>query len=109
MAAGNAPRALFDGEGVGPQLAAFFGVQEGVLVQMVYEKSAAERAGLKAGDVITKVNGMPVASLREISGIVRQANKKLVVFTVIRSRKEFTLNVEIAWNRPDPSDRDSVN
>ncbi len=108
MMGGDVPRALFAGEGLGPQLAAYFGVQEGVLVQMVYEKTPAERAGLKAGDVVTKVNGMPVATLREISGVVRQTNKKAVVFTVVREKKEIVLTIEIAWNH-DPNDRDAIN
>ena len=56
---------------------------------------------MKAGDVVTKVNGMLVSSPREISGIVRQA-KKTVVFTVVRNRKEITLSVEVAWLRPRP-------
>ena len=108
MMTGDVPRGLFAGEGLGPQLAAYFGVHEGVLVLAVDEKTPAERAGLKAGDVVTKVNGMPVASPREISGVVRQTNKKAVVFTVIRDKKEITLTIEIAWNR-DPNDRDAIN
>lgn len=97
MIAGDAPRVGFEGESLTPQLAEFFGVREGegVLVRAVVEKTAADKAGLKAGDVVTKVNGMPVASPREISGIVRQS-KKTVVFTVVRNKKEITLNVEIA-------------
>jgi len=107
MITGEAPRIGFLGEGLGSQLAEFFGVQEGVLVQTVYEKTPAERAGLKAGDVVTKVNGMPVASPREISGIVRQA-KKTVVFTVVRNKKEITLSLEIALAH-SPFESDSVN
>jgi len=106
--AGDAPQVGFVGEPLGPQLAEYFGVREGVLVQMVYEKTPAERAGLKAGDVVTRINGMPVASPREISGIVRQA-KKVVVFTIVRNKKEMTLNVEMAWVRYDLMERDPVN
>jgi len=104
----DAPKVGFEGEPLTPQLAEFFGVAqgEGVLVRTVVEKTPAEKAGLKAGDVVTKVNGMPVASPREISGIVRQSKK--VVFTVIRNKKEITLNVEVAWNS-GPFERDSFN
>ena len=38
------------------QLAEFFGVKEGVLVRSVNKGSAAEKAGIKAGDVIIKVD-----------------------------------------------------
>jgi serine protease Do len=93
-----APTVGFEGEPLTPQLAEFFGVHEGVLVRSVVERTPAAKAGLKAGDVVTKVNGMPVASPREISGIVRQATqaKKSVAFTVVRNRKEITLTVEMA-------------
>jgi S1-C subfamily serine protease len=107
MITGDAPRVGFTGEGLGSQLAGYFGVQEGVLVQTVYEKTPAERAGLKAGDVVIKVNGMPVANPHEISGIVRQA-KKAVVFTVVRNKKEITLNLEIALTH-SPFENDAVN
>ncbi len=97
-----APRIGFEGEPLTPQLAEFFGVHDGVLVRAVTEKTAAEKAGLKAGDIVTKVNGMPVTSPREISGIVRQS-KKTVIFTVVRNKKEMTLNLEVAMNRiPSP-------
>jgi len=109
MGAVDAPRAGFDCVDLMPQLAEFFGVQEGVLVESVTLRSPAERAGLKAGDIVTKVNGIPVANSREISFVIRQANKKLIAFTVVRNKKEVTLNIELAWNRADQSDRDLVN
>ena len=71
--------------------------EHGVEVKIVDENSPASKAGLKAGDVVTKVNGMPVARPGEIAGIVR-ISKKAVVFTVVRNKKEITLNVEIARN-----------
>ncbi len=92
-----------------PQLATFFGVTEGVLVESVAPRTSAEKAGLKAGDVITKVNGLPVNSVREVFGIVRQANKRVVAYTVVRNKKEMTLNIEVAWNRFGQSDRDLIN
>jgi serine protease Do len=42
--------------GENDQLAEFFGVSDGVLVRSVRKGSAAEKAGIKAGDVITKVD-----------------------------------------------------
>jgi serine protease Do len=95
---GEAPRVGFEGETLTPQLAAYFGVREGVLVRTVAPNTPAEKAGLKAGDVVTKVSGTPVSSPREISGLVR-AGHKTVTFTVMRNHKEITLNVEIAAAR----------
>jgi S1-C subfamily serine protease len=40
-----------------PQLADYFGVDDGVLVSSVTEESVAAAAGLQAGDVITSVDG----------------------------------------------------
>jgi serine protease Do len=95
---GQAPLVGFEGETLTPQLAAYFGVHEGVLVRTVTPNTPAEKAGLKAGDVVTKVAGTPVTSPREISGLVR-AGHKTVTFTVMRNHKEITLNVEIAEDR----------
>jgi serine protease Do len=101
----NAPRVGFEGEELNPQLAEFFGVKEGVLVRSVTAKTPAERAGLKAGDVVVKVNGTPVTSPREISSLVRNSGKKAVTFTVVRNKKEITLSVEVAEDRQPSSER----
>jgi len=90
-----APMIGIEGETLTPQLAQYFGVEEGVLVRTVNPHGAAEKAGLKAGDVIVKVNGTPVTSTREISGLLR-AGRKPMVFTVVRNHKEITLNIELA-------------
>jgi serine protease Do len=103
---GNSPIVGFEGEALNPQLAEFFGVKEGVLVRFVNAKTPAEHAGLKAGDVVVKVNGTPVTSPREITGLVMRSNrKKAISFTVIRNKKEISLNVEIAEERPAPPER----
>ena len=49
-----------------PELAEYFGVKSGVLVASVSADSPAAKAGLKAGDVITAVNGKSVSSPREL-------------------------------------------
>lgn len=85
-----------EGESLGSQLADFFGVKEGVLVRMVVKNSAAEKAGIKAGDVITKVNDSTVTSAREISSILRSNRaKKTFPVVLVRNRKEMTLTVTI--------------
>jgi serine protease Do len=89
------PMVGIEGETLTPQLAAYFGVKEGVLVMTVMPRTPAEKCGLKAGDVIVKVSGTPVTSIREISGLVRAAHKS-ATFTVVRNHKEITLNVELA-------------
>jgi serine protease Do len=88
----------YTSEPIEGQLAEFFGVKQGVLVRSVAAKSPAEKAGLKAGDVIVKANGTPVHSPREITGMMQ---KRKLSLTVIRVHKEMTLeliakNMEVA-------------
>jgi serine protease Do len=101
----DAPTVGFFGAALSSQMAEFLGVKEGVLVWEVAPKTPAERAGLKAGDVVIKVNGTPVTNPREITGLVRM-NKKMIVFTVVRNKKEMTLNVEGSENRQSPPERE---
>ena len=85
-----------EGESLGSQLASFFGVKEGVLVRSVVQDSAAAKAGIRAGDVIVKVDGEPVTSTREISSVLRSARSKHTLpVVVVRDRKEVTLSVTI--------------
>jgi serine protease Do len=88
-------------EPVEGQLADYFGVKNGVLVRSVIAKSPAERAGLKAGDVIVKADGNSVRSPREITGMLRrQGEKRRLSLTVVRSHKEMILEL-IAKNTVD--------
>lgn len=105
---GQTPLVGFDGETLTDQLAQFFGVKEGVLVRSVGPRTPAEKAGLRAGDVVVKVNGTPVTSPREISGMVNSSRRRNVTFSVVRNKKEITLEVEIAGLRPGNSDRDDL-
>ncbi|HET7697522.1 MAG TPA: PDZ domain-containing protein [Vicinamibacterales bacterium] len=54
-------------EGLDDQLAAYFGVKEGVLVKSVLADSAAQKAGIKAGDVITALNGSKVYDASDLN------------------------------------------
>lgn len=85
-----------ESESLGPQLAEYFGVKDGVLVRSVIKGSAAEKAGLKAGDVIVKVDGEKVATPREISDALHSTrSKKTVAFNIVRNRKEVNLNITL--------------
>jgi serine protease Do len=87
-----------EGESLGAerQLAEFFGVKDGVLVRQVLRNTPAERAGLKAGDVITKVDGTSVGSTRDISAQLRNArSNRSVTLTVVREKKELQLTATL--------------
>jgi len=76
------------------QLADFFGVKDGVLVKAVKRSSAAEKAGIKAGDVIVKVDDSKVGSSTEITRTLRGLrSKKTFTVTVVRNKKEIPLTV----------------
>jgi len=101
----TSPLVGIEGESLNAQLAAFFGVKQGVLVRSVNANTPAQHAGLKAGDVIVKVDGTPVTTPREITALVRSHRNKSLAFTVVRNKKEMKLNVEIAEDRSGSSDR----
>jgi serine protease Do len=85
-----------DCESLGSQLAGFFGVKEGVLVRAVTKDSPAEKAGMRAGDVIVKVDGEAVTGAHEITSLVRAArNKRTFPVVVVRDKKEVTLSVTV--------------
>jgi serine protease Do len=89
-----------EAEGLEGQLAQHFGVTRGVLVRSVVGGSAAAAAGLKAGDVITKVDGKDVDSPRELTQEVRsQSGARTVNLTVYRERKETQISVKFEDER----------
>jgi serine protease Do len=95
-----------EAESLGPQLAEYFGVKEGVLVRSVRENTAAQKAGIKAGDVITKVDGMPVTSPSELSGAVRSASaKKTYSVELMRERKAQNVSVMVEEGSERPRSR----
>lgn len=69
----------------------------GVIVVEVEEDSNAERAGLKAGDIITDFNGQKIETLDDLSGAINKCKPNdTVSFNIIRNgREEMTLNVTL--------------
>ncbi len=72
------------------------GTVTGVYVSEVQEGSAAEEAGLKKGDVVTKVNGKKVSKMAEMQEVLSQyrpGDKASV--TYMRDKKEYTKTVTL--------------
>ena len=85
-----------ESESLSDQLASYFGVKEGVLVRSVKKSSAAEKAGLKAGDVIVKVDSTKVATPKEIATQLRASrNKKVIPVQLLRDHKEMSIDVTL--------------
>ncbi len=84
-------------DGNNSQLAEFFGVKHGVLVRAVARDSAAAKAGIRAGDVITRICGQPLTDPKEINYCLRhgQHPAKSLPIEVVRDHKESTLKIVI--------------
>ena len=78
---------------LGKQLADYFGVQHGVLISSVEANSPADRAGLKAGDVVTEADGRKVDDASDLVGALGGKDEGEVTLTVVRDRKQRTVRV----------------
>jgi serine protease Do len=78
------------------QLAEYFGTKDGVLVSSVSDDSAAAKAGIKAGDVITSFNGSAVGDPQELRRRIQSLNDgDEFTVTVMRDRKPLTLKGKV--------------
>jgi len=86
-------------EPVADQLAKYFGVESGVLVRSVSEDSPAAKAGLKAGDVITAVDGRavkdPEGLRRAVADVADAGSGKEVTMSVTRDKKPMSIKVTL--------------
>lgn len=89
---------------VGPQLAAYFGVEHGVLVTTVIAESVAADAGLEAGDVLTAIDGAPVDDVetlhRRVAAITPPATVQIDV-----SRDGETITLQVRFEETPESSR----
>jgi len=87
-------------EALSPQLAEYFGVKEGVLVRSVTKNSAADKAGLKAGDIVMKMDDTKITTSREITSALRALRtKRTFPVVVMRNHQEMTLTMTIEERR----------
>jgi serine protease Do len=108
------PRLGIDAEDLAGQLGSFFGAPdgEGILVRSVNSGSPAEKAGVKAGDVITSLDGERIRSVGDLrQKLAAQHGEKdkdaeskdkeskdktrTVKLGVLRNKSEISLNVEL--------------
>ena len=79
-----------------PQLAAYFGVKTGVLVRTVLDDSPASHAGIKAGDVIVRVDEEPVVDISDLLNLLATARAKgSCQIAMMRERKETKVQVSL--------------
>lgn len=86
------------------QLAEYFGVKDGgILITSVTENSPAAKAGLKAGDVITAIDGEKVSSSGDITRALNKKETGEVSLTVIRDKNMRTVTLT-----PEKSEHPSI-
>lgn len=91
-------------ESLSSQLAEFFGVKEGVLVRSVEKGSAAEKAGIKAGDVIVRADNEKLTDRADLSRVLRNHREggKLPL-GIVRDKREQTVTVDLPARNPHDS------
>ncbi len=91
----------FSGREITEQMSKMYGFPQGVYVVEVSPFSGAEKGGIKAGDVIRKVNGQDVRSIEEINEIRDQYQVgDELEFEVNRNGETITLKVELGEDKP---------
>lgn len=99
----SAPVLGIDAEDLSGQLGSYFGAPdgEGVLVREVRPNSPAEKAGLKAGDVITKIDDHRIHNIGELRERIRaKKDNKTMSVGVLRKGSELSMKVEVEAPRP---------
>jgi serine protease Do len=95
-----------EAESVDGQLGQYFGVKDGVLIRSVTKDSVAEKTGIKAGDVLTKVDGTAVSTPSEVTTALRSRHGKgAVPITLTRDHREIALTVNL---EPEKTGGDGV-
>jgi serine protease Do len=83
------------------QLAGYFGTKDGVLVTSVTDNSSASKAGVKAGDIITAIDGTPVSSPSDLSRRTdRLTDGDEFTLDVVRDKKPMTLKGKVEPRQP---------
>lgn len=99
------PRIGIDAESLDGELGNYFGAPEGrgILVRGVFPDSPAAKAGLKAGDVITSVNGERIQTVHELrEKLVEKNAEKNVKLGLLRNKTELSLTVELPTPAKQP-------
>jgi serine protease Do len=75
----------------------------GVLLEDVLQDSAADRAGLKVGEVVTSIGGKPVGDVKEFATMLFSYKiGAMAPIGVVRNGKEVTVEVKVTERPDDP-------
>jgi len=71
-------------------------VKQGIVVGSVASGSPAERAGIRRGDIITRINGKPVKDAGQLQELIREAQVgEKLKFTLLRNNERTTATVTL--------------
>jgi serine protease Do len=104
MVSPGSPLLGIDAENLRGEFGNFFGAPdgEGVLVRGVFANSAAAKAGVKVGDVITSLNGERIRNASELrEKLLTNHEGKGLKLGVLRNKSELTLSVELPQQKDD--------
>jgi len=93
-------------ESLNEQLGEFFGVKggSGLLVKSVGKGSAAEKAGIKAGDVIVRIDNDKIGNRSDLRRVLRAHQKGKVTLGIIRDKHEQNIPLDLPERKsPDNS------
>jgi serine protease Do len=84
-------------ENPGRQLCEFFGVKDGdcLLVRSVEKGGAAEKAGIKAGDVVVRANNEKVTNRSDLRRALRNDREGKLSLVIVREKREQTVVVDL--------------
>jgi hypothetical protein len=104
MVSPGRPLLGIDAENLEGDFGNYFGAPdgEGVLVRGVFANSAAAKAGLKVGDVITSLNGQRIHNSSELrEKLLTSREGKSIKLGVLRNKSELTLSVELPQQKDE--------
>ena len=79
------------------QLAQFFGVRGGILIRRTEKGFAADKAGLRAGDVITDIDDRPLTAPRDLISYLRSEHQpgKTIAIAILRDHKPRSYSINL--------------
>ncbi|HEY6489809.1 MAG: PDZ domain-containing protein [Terracidiphilus sp.] len=86
-------------EPLAPQMAEYLGIQGGLMIRQIARKSEAEKAGLKAFDVILKVGTDGISTTSDWDRALRANRDKPVLVTILRDRRQQGVTLQVDTKR----------
>ncbi len=83
------------------QLARYFGVTEGILVTEVLSGSAAEKAGIRAGDCLVKIGDRAIRDGRDLIQELRRAEAGEIKVTLVRDKQPLIVTPTLGPATPE--------